>query len=264
MDSLQHQAAAMSLTPRYSHEATVKAITSFYEMLMRAHSDKSGELLYPPPTGWPQITQDSFAPLGRTDEVVELMRHLPYFSERIQVLDETEAIKYTDDKFCEQIDDENRQRREQGMTDGEPCPPEVFCLADRGEECEYGYTLFIDTKFGYAVLEREFGEIPNYVEPEDEEDLDDQYQPAWMEGKEYVALPIESFFEMCKRQLRIMNWTPHLEKGSWGELEERPSTQSTIDPMMRVMIEAGWPGDGDGRGWNKKKAERDMQELWIA
>lgn len=126
------------------------------------------------------------------------------------------------------------------------------------------FTLFIDTKFGYAVLEREFGEIPNYIEPEDEEDIDDQYEPAWMEGKEYVALPIESFFEMCKRQLRIMNWTPHLEKGSWGELEERPSTQSTIDPMMRVMIEAGWPGDGDGRGWNKKKAERDMQELWIA
>lgn len=34
-----------------------------------------------PSTGWPSITSDSMRPFDKTDEVVELLRHLPYPSD---------------------------------------------------------------------------------------------------------------------------------------------------------------------------------------
>ncbi|KAK1672325.1 hypothetical protein BDP55DRAFT_673554 [Colletotrichum godetiae] len=53
----------------YSHEATVAAITSYYELLARVHPGSVSSLKHPPPGGWPQITSESFSILGRNDTV---------------------------------------------------------------------------------------------------------------------------------------------------------------------------------------------------
>ncbi|OHF01135.1 hypothetical protein CORC01_03449 [Colletotrichum orchidophilum] len=63
----------------YSQEATMAAITSYYELLARVHPDSVSSLKYPPPNGWPQISRDSFSILGRTDTFIALLRHIPYF-----------------------------------------------------------------------------------------------------------------------------------------------------------------------------------------
>jgi hypothetical protein len=62
----------------YNREQIVAAVTEFYQFLTTLPFVEPDEILYPPPEGWPQITKDKFAFLNKTDEVIELLRHLPY------------------------------------------------------------------------------------------------------------------------------------------------------------------------------------------
>lgn len=61
----------------YSHEATVAAFKSYYEFLTKMYIDP-GMTKTPPVTGWPHITCESMQAIGKSQEVVALLRHLPY------------------------------------------------------------------------------------------------------------------------------------------------------------------------------------------
>lgn len=63
----------------YSQDVCVAALTSLYESLPHI---ASSDIRYPPAEGWPEITQASLQAVGlrKTDQVVELLRHLPYIN----------------------------------------------------------------------------------------------------------------------------------------------------------------------------------------
>jgi hypothetical protein len=64
----------------YSRDATVRAIREYYGLLVKMHANESS-ILEPPEGGWPLTDPKGFGQaLGKTDEVVELLRHLPYIS----------------------------------------------------------------------------------------------------------------------------------------------------------------------------------------
>jgi hypothetical protein len=69
----------LSSPSTYSRAAVISSITSLYQSL--PHIDPSA-IQFPPPGGWPEITSASLAARGlhKTDEVVELLRNLPYIS----------------------------------------------------------------------------------------------------------------------------------------------------------------------------------------
>lgn len=60
----------------YNRDEVVAAITEYYTFLTHLHFDPS-ELKTPPSTGWPQITSSRFAFLGKSDKVIDLLKHLP-------------------------------------------------------------------------------------------------------------------------------------------------------------------------------------------
>lgn len=62
----------------YNREQIVAAVTDFYQFLTTLPYVEPDDILYPPPEGWPQITKDRLAFLNKTNEVIELLRHLPY------------------------------------------------------------------------------------------------------------------------------------------------------------------------------------------
>jgi hypothetical protein len=67
-------------TPTYSQERTVKAITSYYKFLEKTYPHiQTDTVRYPPTGGWPTITKKTLAPLYKTDTVVSLLRHIPYW-----------------------------------------------------------------------------------------------------------------------------------------------------------------------------------------
>lgn len=65
--------------PGYSKDEIVAEITSFYKFLVRLYIPAE-KINYPPPGGWPQLTPQSLAFLGKTDIAMDLIRHLPYIS----------------------------------------------------------------------------------------------------------------------------------------------------------------------------------------
>ncbi|RYP58035.1 hypothetical protein DL769_009149 [Monosporascus sp. CRB-8-3] len=113
--------------------------------------------------------------------------------------------------------------------------PDVLCLADRGEMCEYGYDMLIDTKYGFVVLEREYSEIPDYcyegcIEFDDEDEYFKANPEPWRDNPTFR---IEAFFEMYKRQFKVMNWMVLLEVDGRGMVCELPIDQSPGGPGDR-------------------------------
>lgn len=62
----------------YNLQETIDVVTSFYQFLQKLPFLEPSDIFYPPPEGWPHITQESFACLNKTYDVIELLRHLPY------------------------------------------------------------------------------------------------------------------------------------------------------------------------------------------
>lgn len=63
---------------KYDRDVLVREISAYYEFLTDLYIPKSA-LGYPPPGGWPHLTDDFLANLGKNKTVMDLIRHLPYF-----------------------------------------------------------------------------------------------------------------------------------------------------------------------------------------
>jgi hypothetical protein len=62
----------------YDREAIIAALTEYYKALSKLPYLDEEDIVYPPPSGWPNITKENFDVLGKHDEVVELLKRLPY------------------------------------------------------------------------------------------------------------------------------------------------------------------------------------------
>ncbi|KAI5357710.1 hypothetical protein Slin15195_G035870 [Septoria linicola] len=61
----------------YSSTDAIEAISRYYQFLIDLYLNKN-DVEYPPEGGWPEITVENMRPLGKTDAVVELLKHIPY------------------------------------------------------------------------------------------------------------------------------------------------------------------------------------------
>lgn len=61
----------------YSREATIAAFKEYFLFLTELYLDPE-QIVFPPEEGWEEITITNMQPLGKTDKVIELLRHLPY------------------------------------------------------------------------------------------------------------------------------------------------------------------------------------------
>ena len=64
-------------TTTYSRDEVVSELTSFYEFLVSMYLSPDA-LRRPPPGGWPDITVERLAFLGKNESVINLLKHIPY------------------------------------------------------------------------------------------------------------------------------------------------------------------------------------------
>jgi hypothetical protein len=62
----------------YSRDETVNAITAFYQHLIEHPYLPDDALMIPPSSGWTTIDEKALRAIGKTDTVIDLLRHLPY------------------------------------------------------------------------------------------------------------------------------------------------------------------------------------------
>jgi hypothetical protein len=61
----------------YSREVCITAVRDYYRFLTKMYLGESS-IIEPPEEGWPTITADLLQDMGKTDEVLALLCHLPY------------------------------------------------------------------------------------------------------------------------------------------------------------------------------------------
>jgi hypothetical protein len=61
----------------YSRETTIRAFRDYYRFLVDLYMDDS-EIIEPPEGGWPTVSPEFGQLFGKSDEVIALLRNLPY------------------------------------------------------------------------------------------------------------------------------------------------------------------------------------------
>jgi hypothetical protein len=142
----------------YSRTEAVAALRSFYEFFATLPSLDPSKIRYPPPTGWPNINATSLAGLNKNEDVVNLLKHVPYITWDVQIAYQTHVIDYTGPSVQQSI--------EKGRAEGIFVPvgagviPEHVAILTMGGR--YGSFLLIDTQEGRLSAMRSNDKAENY------------------------------------------------------------------------------------------------------
>jgi len=133
-------------------------IRSFYEFFATLPSLDPSKIRYPPPTAWPNITATSLAGLNKNEDVVDLLKYIPYITWDVQIAYQTHVIDYTGPSVQQSI--------EKGQVEGIFVPvgagviPEHVAILTMGGR--YGSFLLIDTQKGRLSAMRSKDKAENY------------------------------------------------------------------------------------------------------
>jgi hypothetical protein len=189
-------------------------ICDCYDFLTSMYLKKSA-VVEPPEDGWPDITAENLGGLGKTDEVLSLLRHLPYSQKSEHRMDEAQAAAW-----CYFADWQYSARfasvRPGELKTFKICsedlytytPPQVIGLTMGGRD---NPVYLLDTKLGVVYWPCCPGEITfNPSSPEQILDWADEYAPEneveWR--ADASAWTVADFFEVLKNRFRELQCLP--------------------------------------------------------
>lgn len=242
----------------YNRDLFIRLISDYYEFCRRVFWDN--DVAYPPPGGWPSITKDSMANLKLNDTALDLTRHLPYTTydsdymlNMPQIMVNTYVVDYHHPQNLKAIADNNLN----DIIDTDP-PKTSSCVQLAMSYGRNGYHVILDTDDGHVYWGDPNGqhdepepELNRFLEEQFDED--DPLQEWRFMG--YNAYEPAEFFGLCKQRFRELRWIalePHIIESlrmnlHWCQVEEEHAR------LVRFMKAAGWPGDGEGREWDRTR-----------
>ncbi|WAO96026.1 Hypothetical protein NCS54_01368200 [Fusarium falciforme] len=253
----------------FDRDDFVRLLTDYYEFCSRTFWDVTVQ--HAPAGGWPSINHETLARLQKNDQVVELLRHLPYpeFNQGVYtplIMDHTGIVDWRSEYTHALIRNESLEVKPEPFTNRDPpLTPSCACIAK--SVSRDGYFVVIDTEDGYIYWGDPNGEHDE-PQPELNATLDrftDDPANMWRDPLSGVNVyrPAD-FFALCKQRFRELRWIGMDQWNisalrmnyEWDELDEEDEHAE----LVAMMREAGWPGDGEGRGWDRAKFEALLQE----
>ena len=133
---------------KYSRDQAAAALFSYYSFLTTLPYIPSSAVLTPPAEGWQDVNAPALRRLGKSEKVIDLLRHIPYISKdgwsRYKIANDTTPILYTNEHVRKTLEDE-RQAEGTVRPYGIELPADVISLTSGGR---YGIMLLIDTDEG--------------------------------------------------------------------------------------------------------------------
>lgn len=240
----------------YSREATIAAVTDFYTFLTRMYM-KESHVVYPPAGGWPAILNADPAALqslGKSDEVLALLAHLPYIRHPIYgdgegsgevapwqtIVDWTDLIaRLTPDKV-----EECRIITEGELAYMPMSPPDVVGLTSNPA----GEAWVLDTKLGIVHwqgcpnrINHGGDRIPSVVYDWWEDEVSEE-EADWRQNATAWAIP--DLFKLLKDQFIQLQWIPishYTLRGVPEEGEDNDEEKSMIPMLQEIYRQYGWP-----------------------
>ncbi|RSL59546.1 hypothetical protein CEP54_007240 [Fusarium duplospermum] len=249
----------------------VRLLTDYYEFCSRTFWDVTVQ--HAPAGGWSSINQGTLARLQKNDQAVELLRQLPYpdldgsqgaFTPLI--MDHTQVVDWRSEYTHGLIRNNTLEAKPEPFTNRDPpLTPSCACIATSvGRD---GYFVVVDTEDGYIYWGDPNGEHDE-PEPELNATLDrftDDPANRWRDRLSGVNVyrPAD-FFALCRQRFRELRWIGEDKYNisalrmncEWDELADEDEHAE----LVAMMRQAGWPGDGEGRGWDRAKFRALMQD----
>ncbi|KAK8094957.1 hypothetical protein PG997_001642 [Apiospora hydei] len=205
----------------YSREATIAAVRDYYQFLR--------ELGY----------------LGKTDEVIELLRHLPYIRNDGDV-ETPQAAPGTHFVDWARLATRNWDRESMLLaTDGgewEHVPPHVVGLA---LEARWSFSFNLDTELGviYWIKCPHAIECDTRVEPVLDDAMDYTPEEELGRRRDGPAWAVPDFFELLKGEFRQLNFVPVGPRRVDDDYSNHSGEtgDGSTDVMRKLYRDHGWP-----------------------
>ncbi|KAL1841512.1 hypothetical protein VTJ49DRAFT_7003 [Mycothermus thermophilus] len=239
----------------YSLEETVAAVSDYFDFLVKLYLPES-LILRPPEGGWPEVNSERVQGLGKSDEVIKLLRHLPYINENPSDLSGIDGGP-SGCKFYNWL----RRFRDLDRPDADPTtvfesaktmtepieeefvvPPHVVGLLSTKDDL-----FLLDTQLGIIYWYECPGSIqasptrePVWDNP-DEDPLDEREGEHW---RCFPAWAVQDFFELLKDHFREQRTVPvspitvyDLDNFRWSS-----KVKDEVMPLVKATFrEHGWP-----------------------
>ncbi|KAK4040102.1 hypothetical protein C8A01DRAFT_15989 [Parachaetomium inaequale] len=237
----------------YSREATIAAVTDYYTFLTRMYL-KESHVVYPPAGGWPAIVNaepSELQSLGKSDEVLALLAHLPYIRHPIYGDGEDSAEVAP----CHTVADWTRfiarltpvkAKEIRALTEGELAymhisPPHVVGLT----MSPIDEAWVLDTELGIIHWQ----DCPSRIDFGDDRlasvqwDLEHEVseeEADWRQSATAWAIP--DFFELLKDQFIKLKWIPISHSTLKGVPDDEDDDEEGMIPMLQeIYRQHGWP-----------------------
>jgi hypothetical protein len=231
----------------YSRDTCVAAISNYYNLLTAMYLDPS-LLAIPPAEGWPSINSHSLASLGKTDEVIELLRHLPYIKTPHDLRDEPET--YLDTKFADwdsvaegSYNEGELKVLSEGAGLCDNVPSHVVGLTFGGRNRE---VFLLDTKLGIVLWPECPGNIQYNTNSPWHQISDSAFDYAADNEAEWradaAAWDVVTFFKMLEDELRELRVVPLSPRTLvCAGTSSPPGTEGMVQMVQGIFREHGWP-----------------------
>lgn len=226
----------------YSQEVTVAAVTDFYAFLTKMYLPESA-VVHPPPGGWPTLASD-LRDLGKSDEVLSLLSHLPYIREDTndgKIPQVTPGGCWIDWRMSgiwvrEGGSDIDELRT---ITEG-PAIMEHVPESVIGLTMSEDHVFLLDTELGVVYWLECPGRLrdrPGCIEDDPYDYCDDNDDAEWR--ADGAAWSVADFFKVLKAEYRSLRWVP------WNEYEvfdsESTIIKNPVPALQDVYRRHGWP-----------------------
>ncbi|KAH9985837.1 hypothetical protein F4779DRAFT_612010 [Xylariaceae sp. FL0662B] len=231
----------------YSRDATINAVREYYRFLVATYLPSS-YIIEPPLTGWPSITADSFRAFGKSDEVIGLLRHLPYIHEPSDDKYKAEGAPncffadYSSDRIHTPLG-MGRGEDVKILTEGlayESVPAHVLGLTKGGRD---NPVFLLDTKLGIVY----WLDCPNGPKhaPSREKVWDDAEEYAPEEEQEWrgdaPAWTISDFFQVLKDEFIALNFVPVSPRAVFDKYSDWSGQEGLLPRVQEIYRAHGWP-----------------------
>ncbi|CAD0107401.1 unnamed protein product, partial [Aureobasidium uvarum] len=254
----------------YSRPETIAAITDFYTFYIKLPYLDPGALVFAPTSGWTTIDTTELKARGKTDEVIDLLRHLPYLSHP------STRGGWTIDQGCSHIQYHKGVCYNNTSSAIKHLPSHVIPIAEATDR--EGMYLILDTFTGnittYNILANNIQ--GNWEEYERLEDKD-----KW---RAYPTEPVTQFFERWKELYEKLVWMvapsiddSHGDGGTYftradNVVEENDLLDADDDDDVEIEDEVtkggvyeiykrnGWPGNSFDREACKSELKEYLKD----
>ena len=233
----------------YSRDACIVAVRGYYEFLTNMYLKESA-VIKPPEGGWSSITSDSLRDLDKTDEVISLLRHLPYIGTPNNASARPQGSPWcywadwqlrASNFSLGHISSDALKVNSEGADFSDDVPAHVIGLTSGGRE---NPVFLLDTQLGIV----HWVECPDDIRygPSREKVEDDAYDYAPDNEAEWradaPAWPIADFFELLKDQFRELKFVPISSRTVFDVYTTfAAGTDGMMDMLQSIYREHNWP-----------------------